>query len=213
MYRLSFYALMLASALISCGSGETNSEKAQLEDSGVISINPVADTVSTSDSGLRSLSLGEGWPQVQIKETHPAGMSLSNLDISFSDTSIAPLSLADVDPLDQILQGDLDQNGDPEFYLVLRSAGSASSATIKGYTLSKQKKLQPLSIPEIGENDIKKGGSFEGYMGHDSVWIESQNLRRQFPRYAAGDNNAQPSGGTALVVYSLKNQTLSIRKN
>jgi hypothetical protein len=109
-------------------------------------------------------------------------------------------TLKDVDPMQTGLQADLDGDGFEEIYLVLRSAGSGSHATIYGFVSYKDKSYGQIYIPEPAENDA----NFKGYMGHDRISILGNRLIREFPVFNAGDPNSSPSGGTRVLRYALE---------
>ncbi|NEU66535.1 hypothetical protein GK091_06565 [Spirosoma agri] len=92
--------------------------------------------------------------------------------------------------------GDLDTNRLPELYIYSTSGGSGSFGHVYGW------QFLPERIATIQTTSWLTG--HDGYMGHDSLWVERDVLCRTFPTYNAGDANAQPTGKTRLVRYRLR---------
>lgn len=135
-----------------------------------------------------------------ISETHPAGQSLSTIEISTKDFEHNYLEkYPDRDPVSDAFLADLDGNGFDEIYIITASAGSGSYGTLLGFASNKDKSLSMINFPEIQERDE----NFKGYMGHDTFKIEDQKLVRTFPIYNEGDTNKNPTGGTRKLVYGL----------
>lgn len=111
--------------------------------------------------------------------------------------------LEGTDPLTDSFVADLDSNGFDELYLITTSAGSGSYATIYGYASNNDKSVTTIYVPEISENDRSTGGSFAGYMGHDSIFMDHSRLFRKYPVYLEGDENCCPTGGFQQLEYEL----------
>jgi hypothetical protein len=114
------------------------------------------------------------------------------------------LIVADADPYSGAFLADLDDNGFEEFYLVTTSAGSGSYGNIYGYSSNADKSVSPISMAPMSENDLAPGAMFEGYMGHDSIYLDQGKLMRKFPIYLDGDPNCCPTGGHSTIIYDLK---------
>lgn len=93
---------------------------------------------------------------------------------------------------------DLDKNGFPELYIYSTSDGSGSFGRVYAWQFLPERKAD-IAIPNWRL-------TANGYMGHDSLWIEQTILCRKFPVYQSGDANAEPSGGFQMVRYQLKPQ-------
>ena len=135
-----------------------------------------------------------------ISETHPAGQSLSTIEISTKDFEHNyPEIYEDRDPISDVFIADLDGNGFDEIYIITTSAGSGSYGAVLGFASNKNKSLSMINFPGIQERDE----NFEGYMGHDTFKIEDQKLVRTFSIYNEGDTNKHPTGGSRKLVYGL----------
>jgi len=135
-----------------------------------------------------------------ISQTHPAGQSLSTIEINTKDFEHNyQETYQDRDPISEVFVADLDGNGFDEIYIITISAGSDSHETVLGFASNKDKSLSMINFPEIQEGDE----NFKGYMGHDTFKIEDQKLLRTFPIYKEGDTNNHPTGGTRKLVYGL----------
>ena len=135
-----------------------------------------------------------------ISETHPAGQSLSTIEISTKDFEHNyPEIYQNRDPISDVFVADLDGNGFDEIYIITISAGSGSYGTVLGFASNKDKSLSMINFPEIQKGDE----NFERYMGHDTFKVEDQKLLRTFPIYNQGDTNKHPTGETRKLVYGL----------
>jgi len=135
-----------------------------------------------------------------LSETHPVGLSVSTIKISTKDFehNISE-TFEDVDPVSDVLMGDLDQNGYDEIYIILVSQGSGSYGTVMGFASNRDRSLSMIHFPGREQNKAK----FEGYMGHDAFAIETNKLVRTFPVYQKTDTNQHPTGGKRKVIYGL----------
>lgn len=114
------------------------------------------------------------------------------------------LIIKDSDPFQEAVLKDLDANGYDELYIMTRSVGSGSYASIFGFASNQDLSLTSIYLPDISENDIQKGNPFYGYMGHDSIYFNETRLFRKFPIYNEGDANCCPTGGNKILSYQLK---------
>ena len=94
---------------------------------------------------------------------------------------------------------DLNQDGFPELYLYITSAGSGSYGFLVAYASNHNKSITPIYLPELADN----AKAAQGYMGHDQFSIVKNRLERRFPLYNKKDSNANPTGGTRLLTYKL----------
>ncbi len=93
---------------------------------------------------------------------------------------------------------DLDGNRFPELYIFSTSDGSGSFGRVYAWQFMPERKAD-ISLPR---NWLPE--PVQGYMGHDSLWVENNILRRKYPMYWAGDANATSSGGYRIVRYQLE---------
>ena len=144
-----------------------------------------------------------------VKEDKSLGESVSRITVLATDsTHTDSLNIGDKDPVQSGMVADLDDNQHDELYLVTRSAGSGTYAHVLGFMRDEQNKLVAIAVPEIGASDQSKGAPFEGYMGHDSVYIEQHWLVRKYPVYKPGDAHDKPTGGMREIKYSLVGTSL-----
>lgn len=108
------------------------------------------------------------------------------------------IDFGEVNPLDRVMQADLNEDGIAELYFFLRSAGSGGYGEVAGITYDKDKKVSKIVGYEMTAKE------FEGYMGHDVFSIEGNNVVTTYPVYKEGDANATPSGGKAKVFFGLQ---------
>lgn len=92
---------------------------------------------------------------------------------------------------------DLDKNRFPELYVYSTSDGSGSFGRVYAWQFLPDRKADIAPVNwQLAAN--------EGYMGHDSLWVEPGILCRKYPVYEPGDANAQPSGGSRMKRYRLQ---------
>lgn len=91
---------------------------------------------------------------------------------------------------------DLDNNRFPELYVYSTSDGSGSFGRVYGWQFLAERKADIQAANWLKMPD--------GYMGHDSLWVERDVLCRQYPIYNSGDANAEPTGGVNRIRYRLK---------
>ncbi|RYF53273.1 MAG: hypothetical protein EOO39_41005 [Cytophagaceae bacterium] len=92
---------------------------------------------------------------------------------------------------------DLDSNRFPELYVYSTTSGSGSFGRVYGWQFFPERKAD---ITPTNWRDRMP----DGYMGHDSLWVERDILCRKFPVYQPGDANAEPSGGHQMMRYKLR---------
>lgn len=129
---------------------------------------------------VREFPTGKGGTFV-VNETHPVGASLSDLVVTLKEIKGPEIALKDANPLASVLVGDLDGNGFNEIYLHTVAAGSGSYGNIIGVATPDGKSLVQITMPEVSEKEMAKGGLFEGYQGHDRFAILDGALIRTFP--------------------------------
>ncbi len=94
---------------------------------------------------------------------------------------------------------DINEDGSPEIYVYITSAGSGSYGSLVAYGANRKKSLSEIYLPPLEDDKINS----RGYMGHDTFSIRGNRLVRSFPIYKDGDSNAQPTGGTRTLEYKL----------
>lgn len=184
-------ASIIAIISFSCNNAPIQ-EKSDETDSGIAA--PTGDTSAQVVTSTYKLKTGK---VVTITEAHPVGMSLSTVTIGFDKDSLAPFVLTDIDPVNKILVGDLDENGFDEVYIISTAAGSGSAGSVHAFASNKDKSLSMVFLPEIETGQLAKGEQFEGYEGHDEFSIQNNTLLRSFPVATA-------NGTKRLIKYKVK---------
>lgn len=124
-----------------------------------------------------------------ILTIQPGGLKPANDPITVEiDGSVTAAEIAD-----------LDNNGSPEIYVFINSAGSGSYGSVVAYAVNDGKSITPVYMAPLTDDPVNS----IGYMGHDEFSIVEFMLLRRFPIYQPGDNNASPSGGTRQLQYKL----------
>lgn len=158
-------------------------------------------------------------PQNKINSVHQtrSGKSfqliINKNERSLNDITIVPtgfenttdsLIINDADPVTQAFVADLNGDGFEEFYLITTSAGSGSYSSIHGIASNSDKSATPVYVPEISEHDLSDSMKFQGYMGHDSIYLQEGFIARKFPVYKEGDANCCPTGGYKTLRHYLE---------
>lgn len=127
---------------------------------------------------------------------------------SLNQLTIVPSGLSGANtPIEQEINGsvtkaivaDLNQDGAPEIYVFVTSAGSGSSGSLVAFASNHNKSLSEIHLPPLSDNPALA----KGYMGHDQLSLGNGVLQRRFPLYRDGDINAAPTGGTRQIDYRL----------
>lgn len=146
------------------------------------------------ESSARQFTVKPG-VRIVFTETHPVGMGSSDVNVTLQGDLTGETAFRDIDPVTDILEADLDNNGSKEWYIITAGAGSGTYGSIKALTLSKEQVLEEILIPDLSAE--------EGYQGHDQFSVEKGKLVRRFPVYKKGDENADPTGGQKEILYTL----------
>jgi hypothetical protein len=184
--------LLLIVSMITACQNESNSTQKEESLSGETEMKQKS-TPSSIEPSMKEINLSSG-KTVIVAESHPIGASLSDVSIYFKEDSSMFLSLKEIDPVSQILIGDLDGNKFDEIYLVSTTAGSGNYSTIKGFSSNNDKSFSFILFPDLEEKETQKGGLFEGYEGGDLYKVEKNKLVRSFP----------VSGKTVTINYILQ---------
>jgi len=94
---------------------------------------------------------------------------------------------------------DLNNDGSPEIYVYVTSAGSGSYGALVAYSANHKKSLTGIYLPPL-EDDKKNS---VGYMGHDEFAVVESSFARRFPIYKKDDSNAKATGGMRQLQYKL----------
>jgi hypothetical protein len=118
---------------------------------------------------------------IKIEEFHPRGEKRSDLKISIRNEMSGLNVVQDVNPVQQILLGDLNQNGFDEVYIITSSYDNSRYGQVFAYECTDHKTLSRIGIPILQKTDLQKGGNFEGYYGDDKFQLAAQHLVRSYP--------------------------------
>jgi hypothetical protein len=175
----TFIAVSAIALLAACNSGGEKSTtpvaEVKVDTTPVAPVAPAAATPTVKEVKTKTGKV------ILIEESHPTGASLSDVKVSFAGDAASAQTLKDVDPVFKVMNDDLDADGFDEVYIVTQSAGSGSAGTLYGFASLKDKSLNPITVPEVTEKDLAKGGQFEGYEGHDEFELIENSVARRFP--------------------------------
>lgn len=148
---------------------------------------PFDQTLSLLGVGFRVSSANKG--SVNELTIVPTGLAIDNTPIVRSiDGQVVRADVAD-----------LNADGSPEIYVVIRSAGSGSYGSLVAFSANKRKSLSDIFMAPLTEHPT----AAKGYMGHDEFAVVERRLVRRFPVYRANDTNSAPSGGERRLQYKL----------
>jgi hypothetical protein len=200
IFLLSF----LFAGMISCNSNPVNSENNTAQQPAEAAADTTAKVTKTEYKTVTGKI-------ITVSESHPQGQSLSNISVGFSGDPGSEIKYTDVDPINKVLIDDLNADGFSEIYIITISAGSGSYGNVIGLASNSDKSLSMITIPPVEENDMKKGGKFEGYEGHDEFMIIENSLSRTFPIKAANATkraiNYKMKAGEAGYLLYIKTST------
>lgn len=152
------------------------------------------DTKNPSDNAVRQFIVRPG-TRILFTETHPVGMSMSDVEIKWEGGLSGDMAFRDIDPVADILEGDLDNNSLKEWYIISSSAGTGGYGQIKAIAHMEDDRIDEILIPDMNAG--------EGYGGHDEFSIRDGKLVRRFPLYSKGDSQSRPTGGEKTISYTL----------
>lgn len=99
---------------------------------------------------------------------------------------------------------DINQDGFDELILVTETQDAHGQIIV--YTTKNDTGLTPVLVPDIKEDDTRRGGLFEGYGGHDSFVAINNSLTREFPLLDPTSSSTQTSLPTKKrkLIYSMQ---------
>jgi len=137
-----------------------------------------------------------------VVEDHSLGASLVRVKVEtrgFAEVN-GFVDLGEMDPVEKVFLADLDGDGFEELYLVTRSAGSGSYATVYGLASNKDKSATLIHVPALAEKDFRQGAFFAGFGGHNTIDLRDGRLVNSFPVF---DDHYRRTGATRDVFYDL----------
>ncbi len=139
-----------------------------------------------------------------VSETNPNGESMSTLEITTTGfASNTPITL-EKNKLTGFLRGDFNQDTHEELVILTTSQASGNYGEATIFTTANSQNITTVRVPELTEEDTKKGALFEGYSGYDSFKVIENNLVREFPQYLpVGGTSSSTSTTTQRVLYVL----------
>ena len=159
--------------------------------------------VATSETNDKSTLVTKTGKKIKITEENPVSEDLSTIILTPNGFSMNSPIIIEKNKLIDFFLLDLNKDNYDELIMITESGGSGSYGEAIIYTTASDTELAPVSVPDIRDSDMKKGGLFEGYMGHDSFDVEDGTLVRTFPTYLKKDTNDNPTGPTRKIFYLL----------
>jgi len=183
--KIQIKFLLLLIVVISC------TEKQKKED---IALNKEIESVEFSGTFKADLEFGHYSFAISSRGTG----SLRKLEIEARQSDFKyPKIEAEIDgTIASIKVVDLNQDKYPELYCFANSGGSGSYGNVYGYIFESDRWIM-IQLPELRKKWQR------GYMGHDKFSIKGDRIIRQFPVYKKDDPNANPTGGTRRIEYTL----------
>lgn len=195
MYRQSLFSLVIAASLFSCSGGQEAKETETTPATAEIQDSAIKQTEASNATPQRSFTT-KGGKVIDIVETHPMGMSMSDITVTAHGFTDSVIVMKDENPVSDVLEADLDRDGFNEYYIITTAAGSGSYGNIAGIASVQDKSLARITVADFKDP--------KDYMGHDSFKIEGDKLVRSYPAYKDKDSNASPTGENKTISYSLK---------
>lgn len=135
----------------------------------------------------------------QVDSSNQGSINQVFISAHTSSNSLGALQLQVDGLIAKAETADLNEDGYPEIYVYLQSAGSGSYGSLIAFASNKNQSLSRIYLPPI----MDQPKLAQGYMGHDEFSVGTGVLVRRFPIYLSGDINAAPSGGVRVVRYKL----------
>lgn len=117
----------------------------------------------------------------------PSGLSIDN----------APIERPIDGHVQDAFTADLNRDGSPELYVVVRDA--SDRATLVAFSANRRKSMSDITVAE----PAAASPAGNGWRGHDQYVLRTDGLWRRFPVYAGDDTDERPSGGVREIRYRL----------
>jgi hypothetical protein len=117
----------------------------------------------------------------------PKGLKGSNAPVVVEADGI--ITSAEID--------DLNQDGCPDLFIYVTSAGSGSYGSVIAYTTNKNKSLSPIYLAPVSDNPQDS----KGYMGHDEFAVVEGSFIQRFNLY---DDKGKKTEKMRQIQYKLK---------
>lgn len=134
---------------------------------------------------------------ILITSSVPNAATIGNMTVQIAGQASSAIRYTGVDPVTEVLTGDLDGDRYDELYIITRGAGSGNYGYVFPVASVKDKSLAKIDIPEVEDRDLARGGRLEGYDGQDRFRVSGTTFVREFPVDS-------PKGKTRTVTYRLK---------
>lgn len=134
---------------------------------------------------------------ILITSSVPNAATIGNMTVQIAGQASSAIRYTGVDPVTEVLTGDLDGDRYDEIYIITRGAGSGNYGYVFPVASVKDKSLAKIEIPEVEDRDLARGGRLEGYDGNDRFRVSGTTFVREFPVDS-------PKGKTRTVTYRLK---------
>jgi hypothetical protein len=196
---LRFLGLLAIAAGLSLTSCDTTRETATTP--GTPTAMPSeAQGVDTVTSYRRDLT--QGTTQYRVRTNGEGSMRMLTVAVRQNGRELATLR----DTLDgEVQQAALlpaaTASAQSSLLVFVQSAGSGSYGQLYGYVPNDQTLQRLPDLPELA------GPASQGYQGHDTFQVLSQEIVRTFPIYAPADANCCPTGGQRTIRYTLADRT------
>ncbi|MBK8549913.1 MAG: hypothetical protein IPL53_02190 [Ignavibacteria bacterium] len=199
--KILFIKLLLPALLLFSSCGEKKQPETVVKKDSTENMTIKNDTAVTVKKEMKTTT-GKIFTIIETKPSY----SVSNFIVTgagFANSSDT-IKFQNENPMTTAMLSDLDKNGFEELYILTKAAGSGSYMDIMAIASFNDKSFGEITVQEIADKDVEKGGMFEGYMGHDSIYISDNKLVREFPVYKSSDANSNPTGGRRKIFYTLK---------
>ncbi len=108
-------------------------------------------------------------------------------------------------PIQDVLNSDLDIDGNPEIIIQAKSIDTNHYTNIFAYEY-RNDNANKLDFPKLTATQRK------GYRGNDNFYIKDSKLMREFPIYEGSGPAAKLSGAKRLLEYSLHSNSFSVKQ-
>jgi hypothetical protein len=136
----------------------------------------------------------------QVESPNDSSINQVLVRASTSEESLGQMQTEADGTITGVETEDLNDDGFPEIYVYVTSAGSGSYGSLIAFASSGNKSLSPIFLPSLEDQPELS----RGYMGHDQFAIGEGTFMRRFPVYMEGDTNAAPTGDTRQIQYKLE---------
>jgi hypothetical protein len=197
MKNTILYITVICLFLISCN--EKKPETVIKSDS-VENMTIKIDTTEIIKKELKTAN-GKLFTIIESKPTY----SMSNYLITGAgfENSEDTIKFYNMNPMTATLLSDINKDGFDELYIITKTTGDERFMDLMAFTSGKENNFREIIVEPVEPEDVKNDKMFDGYMGHDSIYIDGSGIIREFPVYPSSTYEKDKDQARRKIIYNL----------